>query len=500
MSSDFNPPSGLPPLNGPGANAQQSTGQRPAVDRNNARPGALGTPSGPAASQGRMPTPWGGSSQPSGSQWGGNGPGANQWGGARGGGSQPGASSSMLPQPDMDSYGASSVRQMGQQPDTRTPRHLSADHDVQDGSGDDFWDEGSDLLSASKAEYDQINRELDEIRMLIKQSNAELEKLNQRKVLAAAKTREMEEKIETFSRQEIRASYLASSEAEMRAFMMGEQREQLQTKEKVFERYQRYLRRTIDVLSALPSDLHAGAWGANGPTWGPAPGQMPQQPPQQRDASASALARVIQAQEDVRQRVAQRLHDGPAQSLANVVLTAEICEKLVQTDPRRAQGELGNLKGLVNTTLQDTRKFIFELRPMTLDDLGLVPTLKRYIADVGAKFHVQIALAAPQGEQRLSSVMEVPIFRVAQEALMNAVQHGRATQVRVTVGLPPEGVVLTVEDNGAGFDVEQALARAQQRETLGIASMQERAEMLGGWLRIESARGHGTRVELSLPR
>jgi signal transduction histidine kinase len=93
--------------------------------------------------------------------------------------------------------------------------------------------------------------------------------------------------------------------------------------------------------------------------------------------------------------------------------------------------------------------------------------------------------------------MEVPIFRVAQEALANAIQHGRATQVRVTFAQPPEGVVLVVEDNGTGFDVEQALAKAAAHETVGIASMQERAEMLGGWLRIESARGHGTRVELS---
>lgn len=368
-----------------------------------------------------------------------------------------------------------------------------------DAVSDMEWSGTGDLLAASKAEYDLVNRELDEIKMLIKQSNSELEKLNQRKVIATAKTREMEEKIETFSRQEIRATYLASSEAEMRAFMINEQREQLQTKQKMFERYQRFLRSTIDMLSAMPQGQPAGAWGSNAPTWGPGLGQAPVPQAAPRDEVVATLSRVIQAQEDVRQRVAQRLHDGPAQSLANVVLTAEICEKLMQSDARRAQGELGNLKGLVNTTLQDTRKFIFELRPMTLDDLGLVPTLRRYVVDLGAKYQVQIALVAPQGEQRPPKHVEVPMFRVAQEALMNAVQHGRATQIRVTVAIMHDGVVLTVEDNGSGFDVEQALAKAKKRETLGIASMQERAEMLGGWLRIESARGQRTRVELSVP-
>jgi two-component system, NarL family, sensor histidine kinase DegS len=360
--------------------------------------------------------------------------------------------------------------------------------------------EGNDLLTACKEEFDLIGRELDEIRMLIKQANAELEKLNQRKVLAAAKTREMEEHIETFSRQEIRASYLASSEAEMRAFMMNEQREGFLAKEKLFERYQRYLQRTIEVLSAMPTAGPA-AWSQDAQMASLAPTQaLDPRSIGGRGEMMAALARVIQAQEDVRQRVAQRLHDGPAQSLANVVLTAEICEKLLDSDLARARGELGNLRGLVSTTLQDTRKFIFELRPMTLDDLGLVATLRRYTADLGAKYHTSIEVQAPQGEQRLNKDVEVPVFRVAQEALINAIVHGRASRIRVTYAVPPDGAVLTIEDNGGGFDVEQALAKARTHETVGIASMQERAEMLGGWLRIESARGHGSRVELSVPR
>ncbi len=359
-----------------------------------------------------------------------------------------------------------------------------------------FSDNG-DLLTACKTEYERVSRELDEIRLIVRQSTTDLERLNQRKVLAAAETREMEERIETFARTEIRASYLASTEAEMRAFMMTEQRDQLLTKQKTLERYQQFLTRTIHTLTALAEQRAGAAWGTTASGLAAA-GSHPSGA-LARAASLPALARAIQAEEDVRQRVAQYLHDGPAQSLANVVLTAEICEKLLQSDPGRVPSELGNLTGQVNATLQDTRKFIFELRPMTLDDLGLVATLKRYLTDVGAKNQVQAAVVAPQGEQRLPAGMEVPIFRVAQEAVTNAVQHGRATQIRVTVAIRPEGVVLLVEDNGAGFDVDQALTRAQMRRTYGIASMQERAEMLGGWLQLYSERGKGSRVELTAP-
>jgi two-component system, NarL family, sensor histidine kinase DegS len=481
VGSDYRSPSGLPPLDGPGNHPLSGPG-RPSADQFRQRPGAPSNSFDPSGSQG-------------------HGQMAPQRGGLTPGASSSNRSPGAAPDPRLEYAGRSGTWSIVSQSEHHP---LAQAGDAENDTGDgEIWDDRSDLLAASKAEYEQVNRELDEIRMLIKQSSAELEKLNQRKVLAAAKTREMEERIETFSRQEIRASYLASSEAEMRAFMMGEQREQLVAKEKAFERYLAFLRRTIDLLSALPREGAPGGWGPNSPTWGPAPGQLPETAASGRN-SAVELARVIQAQEDVRQRVAQRLHDGSAQALANVVLTAEICEKLVQSDRlpdrQRAQAELGNLRGQVNAALQDTRKFIFELRPMTLDDLGLVPTLRRYCTDVGAKYQVQIQLVAPQGEQRLPKDWEVSLFRVAQEAVANAVQHGRATQMRVTIAVPPDGVLLTVEDNGSGFDVEQALVKAKAHETLGIASMQERAEMLGGWLRIESSRGRGTRVELAAPR
>lgn len=382
------------------------------------------------------------------------------------------------------------------------------------------WATDGDLVESCRLEYDRISRELDELRVLLTQSGKEMEKLNQRKVLTAAQVREMEEHLELHPRQEIRETYLAAAEAEMRAFMIGEQREQMQAKVNMYEQYALFLQRTLDVLqsqaalaprpASVGTDGSAGQNGAAWPVLPEVPATALVNPAASSIVSLSAVmpavngqldavGRIIQTQESIRERIAQRLHDGPTQSLANVVLTAEICEKLVQSDPRRALGELSNLKNLVNATLQETRKFIFELRPMTLDDLGLVATLRRYTADMSARNQVRIPLAAPQGERRLPKEFEVAVFRVAQEAILNAVTHSRASIIQVMVAWPPDGFVLVVEDNGAGFNVEQALARAVNRQTIGIASMQERAEMLGGWLRIQSAAGRGTRIELSIP-
>ncbi|HEV2405594.1 MAG TPA: ATP-binding protein, partial [Ktedonobacterales bacterium] len=140
-----------------------------------------------------------------------------------------------------------------------------------------------------------------------------------------------------------------------------------------------------------------------------------------------------------------------------------------------------------------------ELRPMTLDDLGLVATLRRYATDLAGAREMRITVSVPGGEQRYPTSVETPIFRVAQEAVVNAIEHARATAIEISVLSGLDGLRLIVKDNGHGFDVEAALKRARAHETWGIASMLERAELLGGWLKIESAPGMGARVELTVP-
>lgn len=402
---------------------------------------------------------------------------------------------------------------------------------------DDAWASDGDFLDRCKAEYDRIHGEQRELRLLVKQANKDLEQFNHRKVLAAAKVREIEERLETHSRQEIRTAYLEAAESEMRAFMMGEQRDQMRAKQYTYTQYARFLQRAIVLLeppafersTLLPPG--AAVWSVpeaapttpnRAPTPPPAPVSWPVLPdvlaaphvPSIQNTlplpagvlgelpagSEALVARIIQAQEAVRRRVAQRLHEGPAQSLANVVLAAEICERLVGSDPRRAAGELASLKGRVNATLSETRGFIDELLPPTLDELGLVATLRRYAGGVASRYDVQIHVSLPPAEPRLARDREVAFFRVAQEAILNAIERGRARSVQVTLQVARDAVGLTIEDNGAGFNVEQALAAARNHQTTGLVSMQERAEVLGGWLKIESTLGSGTRIELAAPR
>ncbi len=337
-----------------------------------------------------------------------------------------------------------------------------------------------ELLEAVKRDYEQVARELAEIKLLARQANDEVDRANQRKAQMVTRVREMEARLETFARQEIRTTYLASGDAEMRVFMMQEQRDRLQDKQRSFERYERSLQLVLNTLQRIQTDRQKS--GEN------------------MDPALANLSRIVHTQEQLRQRIAQMLHDGPAQALANVVLSAEICERAMNRDPDRAHDELVNLKNAVSTTLQETRKFIFELRPMTLDDLGLIPTLKRYTQDMAAKSGIQIFFSMRGPEQRLPSPVEVSLFRIAQEAISNVVVHSRASQAMVTFQISEIGATLTIEDDGRGFHVEEVLADAREHKTVGMPSMLERAEMLGTHLQVESMSGRGAKIELTVPR
>ena len=191
--------------------------------------------------------------------------------------------------------------------------------------------------------------------------------------------------------------------------------------------------------------------------------------------------------------------DGPAQSLTNLILLAEICERLFDTDPVQARVELGNLKNATNTTFQKIREFILTLRPMMLDDLGLIPTLKQYVQDYEEKIGLSVNFGVVGREVRLPSHSEVTIFRVVQELLTNVHKHAHATNVQVSVDFQDAAVLASVEDDGSGFDVAEVRSTGQQRKSLGLPTIHERVEMLGGTVQIESRVGRGTKVRIEIP-
>ena len=207
--------------------------------------------------------------------------------------------------------------------------------------------------------------------------------------------------------------------------------------------------------------------------------------------------KIIQAQEEERKRVAREIHDGPAQSMANVVLRTEIAERLMNANqPQMAMKELKDLKFMVRQSLADVRKIIFDLRPMALDDLGLFPTLRKFVQEMSKREDLPIELNLRGRERRLPSGLEVAIFRLVQEALNNVIKHSKATHVEVFVEYQESFIRVLVKDNGVGFD---HLKVEKEKGRFGLMGMKERVQLLEGDMEIESVENLGTSVTVSVP-
>ena len=208
----------------------------------------------------------------------------------------------------------------------------------------------------------------------------------------------------------------------------------------------------------------------------------------------TASRQVFQIIEEERMRIARDMHDGPAQSMANLVLQAEILERLISRDPAMVVQELADFKDDVRSVLDDTRRLIFDLRPMTLDDLGLVPTLRKFVKEFGEKASITTHLRVVGEEVRLPGAYEPTLFRIIQEALNNAKKHAQAKTLEVIIAFQAKTVTAIIRDDGIGFDVAATEARLDATKHLGMISMRERADLEKGTLEIRSQVGKGTEI------
>ncbi|MHB8718756.1 MAG: sensor histidine kinase [Candidatus Dormibacteria bacterium] len=212
----------------------------------------------------------------------------------------------------------------------------------------------------------------------------------------------------------------------------------------------------------------------------------------------AASRQVFQIIEEERMRIARDMHDGPAQSMANLVLQAEILERLIGRDPELVVKELADFKAGVRAVLEDTRRLIFDLRPMTLDDLGLVPTLRKFMKEFAEASGVTAQLRVVGEDVRLPGSCEPTLFRIVQEALNNARKHASASNVEVVITFQPDQVTALVRDDGVGMDLAAVEKTLEQGRNLGLISMRERAELEHGTLEIRSDPGRGTEVRATL--
>jgi signal transduction histidine kinase len=214
------------------------------------------------------------------------------------------------------------------------------------------------------------------------------------------------------------------------------------------------------------------------------------------EALQRMVKRTVAAQEEERRRVATEIHDGVTQQLISIWYRVQACERLLERDLPAARGELEEAKALIGEALNEARSAIYDLRPATLDDLGLVPAIEALTRRTfGPEVEVNVATDIPP---HLPMHLETALYRICQELLNNVRKHAGAGRVEINLESGRDQIRMIVIDDGKGFDVG-AYRNLRPETSFGLAGVTERVEMVGGRLELTSEEGKGTRAEIRIP-
>jgi two-component system sensor histidine kinase DegS len=330
------------------------------------------------------------------------------------------------------------------------------------------------FLQESQAELEKIQEKLKEITLLVEQSQGEVEKLGTRNADITSRLHQMQSHFDTVPREDILNNYEAALDAQQRLFTMRGQLEKLESDQEHLQRMANIISRSMQFMG----------------------GRTAVEVEEDRPSTAGVLAQIIEAQEDERRKISRQIHDGPAQVLSNFILQTEIANRLFDNNPEQAREELASLKEAATSSFGKVRDFIFELRPMMLDDLGLLPTIRRYAEAFKEKTGLDISVVNTGTEKRLASHWEVVLFRAVQECLANTRDHAQATQVKVTIDIDQHHVRCAIEDNGRGFDT--AILDSEECQNKALDRLRRQIKQLDGEIEIDSKPGEGARISIIL--
>ena len=300
---------------------------------------------------------------------------------------------------------------------------------------------------------------------------------------------EVSKNFHKFGESDIRSAYETAKDIQVQLALLREKEEHFKLKRFELEQQYKRMKQTVEKAESLVSQVGVAMkfLSSNLKSIQEEIGKI-------QDWQELGLA-VIKAQEEERRRVARGIHDGPAQSLANIVLRIEFCEKILEKRPEVLPEELSQLKSFARKTLEEIRKILFDLRPMDLDDLGLISALKRFLMDFQDKNGIQVDFQFSGNEQIYAPEIEVAIFRIIQECINNVKKHSKASTVKINMERAPLKINAVISDDGIGFNVEEGL----QSNRFGLKGMREWARLLGGDVKIVSSPSSGTRISAVIP-
>lgn len=341
----------------------------------------------------------------------------------------------------------------------------------------------------SRQELLALKDELREVRIKVAEIIDKSDRLELHVKFARNRLAEVSKNFDKYSSEEIKRAYENANEYQIQLAVMRQEEKQLRDRRDRLERRLLKIKETVERSEALGAQMSV--------VYNFLAGDLKQigEVVEEAKEKQQFSLKIIEAQEEERKRLSREIHDGPAQMLANVLLRSEIIERTYKDKGvQEALDEIRDLRKMVKTSLAEVRRIIYDLRPMALDDLGLIPALEKYLKTFSEHTNLHIVFRNLGREQRLPTQFEVVCFRLVQEAVQNAHKHAKAHEVQVKIEIKPKNIFIIVKDDGIGFDTNE-----RKDGSFGLIGMRERVSMLKGSLDIKSIKNSGTTIFIDIP-
>ena len=350
-----------------------------------------------------------------------------------------------------------------------------------------------DVYEAARREVENSKANLEEVRRQTREVIDEVDKLT------AEEQKEKQKLVYVsghYSEEQIQAAYEAVKDVQVRLGVAKEREQQLRQMRNRLEVQLLHLQKTVQGAERLAMRI--------GSMLNFLSSSLSDVVSQMEAASKNKFlsAAIIRAQEEERLRVSREIHDGPAQDIANMLFETSICERLIDVDKDEAKENLQVLRRHLKECLSDIRQIIFNMRPMALDDLGLVAAIAQLVRQLHDRGIITVTMTVEGMEAPLDAHVKAALFRIVQEALNNVAHHAKAKHTSLRVLFTDAAMSILIEDDGAGFDVETAMGKEGGGEGdahFGLLGMRERAMIVGAQFTVASKKGQGTRVHVRFP-
>lgn len=350
-----------------------------------------------------------------------------------------------------------------------------------------------EIVDNVRIEYENQKSEIALIRENIDKVINEVDALEAQDKLMRKKLVEVSKKFSSYNEDEIKSVYESASDIRVKFIMKQHDEKQLREKRDSLEIVLKKSIKNIDnsekvinqigiAMSYLEGDILSVLEGTD------------------KSSEMFIGIKILEAQENERKRISRDIHDGPAQHIANIIMKTDICTIIIQKDLNTGLKELADLKESVKVALKEVRSIIFDLRPMSLDDLGLNKTIEQSVKSVSEDTKIDIKLKLKPMQTEVESIIQVAVFRIIQEIFNNIKKHSKAKHVEVKLDYGTKYLRLLISDDGIGFNVEETLKRVKTKgNSYGLIGILDRVNQLQGQIHIESVGGAGCVYNVMLP-